>query len=128
MTSTVEQHQPGSGASSKVNLLGLSPVQMEAFFTEIGEKPFRAQQIMKWIHHLGVDDFDTMSNISKSLRELLKEKAEIRAPEVVSQMESADGTRKWVLRVDGGQPRAVHRWHAVSCSSASCAACCGGSA
>jgi 23S rRNA (adenine2503-C2)-methyltransferase len=87
---------------SKVNLLGLSRSKMEQFLVEIGEKPFRAQQILKWLHHAGVDDFDAMTNIGKPLRARLKEVAEIRAPEIVSQQDSADGTRKWAIRVAGG--------------------------
>jgi 23S rRNA (adenine2503-C2)-methyltransferase len=86
----------------KVNLLGLSKVKLEEFLVGIGEKPFRAQQILKWMHHAGVDDFDAMTNIGKSLRAKLQEVAEVRPPEIVSQQDSADGTRKWAIRVDGG--------------------------
>ncbi|TNE75380.1 MAG: 23S rRNA (adenine(2503)-C(2))-methyltransferase RlmN [Gammaproteobacteria bacterium] len=86
----------------KVNLLGLSAEKLVEFFASLGEKPFRATQLMKWIHQQGVDDFDQMTNLSKSLRQQLQEKAEIRAPEVVSQHDSADGTRKWLIRVSGG--------------------------
>ena len=86
----------------KVNLLGLTKEKLAAFFTEIGEKPFRSQQVMKWIHHLGVDDFDAMTNVSKALRAKLKGLAEIRGPEVVSYDVSTDGTRKWVVRVASG--------------------------
>ncbi|MDF3030038.1 MAG: rlmN [Moraxellaceae bacterium] len=84
---------------AKTNLLGLTRSQMEEFFVAIGEKKFRAQQVMKWIHQLGVDDFEQMTNVSKVLRQKLVEVAEIRAPEVVHREFSADGTRKWVLRV-----------------------------
>jgi len=97
MSTPVQEHQP------KVNLLGLSQAKMEAFFAEIGEKKFRAQQVLKWIHHLGAESFDDMTNISKSLREKLKDIAEIRPPEVVKRWDSKDGTRKWLIRVDGGQ-------------------------
>eukprot|EP01031_Cornospumella_fuschlensis_P049559 gene49559-60673_t len=75
---------------------------MEKFFDSIGEKRFRAGQVMKWIHHFGVDDFDAMSNIGKALRDKLKASAEIRGPEIVSQDISSDGTRKWVVRVASG--------------------------
>lgn len=84
------------------NLLGYSPAKLVAFFEAHGEKPFRAQQVMKWIHQQGVTDFDRMTNLSKDLREKLKTIAEIRLPEVVRQEDSADGTRKWLIRVDGG--------------------------
>jgi 23S rRNA (adenine2503-C2)-methyltransferase len=89
-------------STGKVNLLGLTQPEMEQFFDSIGEKRFRAGQVMKWIHHFGVDDFDAMSNVSKALRERLKACAEIRGPEVVSQDISSDGTRKWVVRVASG--------------------------
>lgn len=78
----------------KTNLLGLTQPEMEKFFDSIGEKRFRAGQVMKWIHHFGVDDFDAMTNVGKALREKLKAVAEIRGPEVVSQDISSDGTRK----------------------------------
>ena len=86
--------------SAKMNLLGLTRQDMEAFFAEMGEKAFRASQVMKWIYQFGVDDFDVMTNLSKALRERLKEVAEIRLPEVVQDMPSSDGTRKWLLKVD----------------------------
>lgn len=88
--------------AEKINLLGLTQAKLEAFFDELGEKRFRAGQVMKWIHHFGVDDFDDMSNIGKALREKLKARAEIRGPEVVSEDISEDGTRKWVVRVASG--------------------------
>ncbi|MBM7059968.1 23S rRNA (adenine(2503)-C(2))-methyltransferase RlmN [Pseudomonas sp. UL073] len=91
-----------TATTGKTNLLGLTQAQMETFFESIGEKRFRAGQLMKWIHHFGVDDFDAMSNVGKALREKLKACAEIRGPEVVSQDISSDGTRKWVVRVASG--------------------------
>ena len=86
----------------RVNLLGLSLRQMEQFFVDIGEKKFRAQQVLKWIHHAGVTDIGEMSNLGKALREKLLAIAEVRPPEIVSQHDSSDGTRKWIIRVDGG--------------------------
>ena len=86
----------------KTNLLGLTQPEMEKFFDSIGEKRFRAGQVMKWIHHFGVDDFDAMSNLGKALRDKLKGCAEVRGPEIVSQDISTDGTRKWVVRVASG--------------------------
>lgn len=86
----------------KINLLGLSAEKLVEFFASLGEKPFRATQVLKWIHQLGVDDFEQMTNLSKALRDRLNNVAEIRAPEVVSQHDSADGTRKWLIRVAGG--------------------------
>lgn len=91
-----------SDATGKVNLLGLTQPQLEQFFESIGEKRFRAGQVMKWIHHFGAEDFDAMTNLGKALREKLKACAEIRGPEIVSQDISSDGTRKWVVRVASG--------------------------
>ncbi|GAB3371626.1 23S rRNA (adenine(2503)-C(2))-methyltransferase RlmN [Azotobacter armeniacus] len=88
--------------TTKVNLLGLTQPQLEGFFESIGEKRFRAGQVMKWIHHFGIGDFEAMSNIGKALREKLKACAEVRGPEIVSQDISSDGTRKWVMRVASG--------------------------
>lgn len=88
--------------SNKVNLLGLSPEQLKEFLVLLGEKPFRSQQILKWIHQLGAENFDEMTNISKVLRAKLEEIAEIRPPEIVERFDSTDGTRKWVMRVNGG--------------------------
>lgn len=82
-----------------VNLLGFDRARLEAWFESIGEKKFRAAQVMKWVHQLGVADFDEMSNISKALREKLKRLAVIRGPEVVYREFSTDGTRKWVFKV-----------------------------
>ena len=91
-----------SSAAAKVNLLGLSRQQLEDFFTDLGEKRFRAQQVMKWIHHQGVIDFAAMSNLGKGLREKLEALATITPPEIADQQDSADGTRKWAIRVAGG--------------------------
>lgn len=89
--------------TERVNLLGLTRVQLTAFFADVGEKPFRAQQVMKWIHHHGVLDFEQMTNLSKDLRTRLAAVAEVRAPEVVSCHDSVDGTRKWLVRsIEGG--------------------------
>ncbi|WP_455207948.1 23S rRNA (adenine(2503)-C(2))-methyltransferase RlmN [Kaarinaea lacus] len=87
---------------SKINLLNLSRPEMEAFFTGLGEKPFRASQMLKWIYQFGVDDFEAMTNLSKNLRAKLKELAEIRVPKVITDQKSADGTHKWVLEIDSG--------------------------
>ncbi|MEE8387988.1 MAG: 23S rRNA (adenine(2503)-C(2))-methyltransferase RlmN [Acidiferrobacterales bacterium] len=88
--------------AEKHNLLGLDRDKLKAFFTDIGEKPFRAQQVMQWIHQRGVSDFDAMTDLSKSLRSKLMEFAEIRAREIVTVQQSADGTRKWLLRLGDG--------------------------
>ncbi|MFC6634917.1 23S rRNA (adenine(2503)-C(2))-methyltransferase RlmN [Microbulbifer taiwanensis] len=87
--------------TAKTNLLGLSVDKLAAFFESLGEKRFRAVQVLKWIHQNGVDDFEQMTNVSKALRQKLAEVAEIRAPEVLGQWDSADGTRKWLIQVEG---------------------------
>jgi len=86
----------------KVNLLNFDRQGLETYFSEIGEKPFRAAQVLKWIYQFGIDDFDAMSNLSKSLREKLNNEAEIKLPEVVTEQISDDGTIKWLLRLDSG--------------------------
>ena len=89
-------------ADKKVNLLGMSRAELEKFFEDLGEKKFRASQVMKWIHQYFVTDFAEMSNISGKLREKLEKICEIKAPEVVHRNYSKDGTRKWVFRVGDG--------------------------
>lgn len=88
--------------SEKVNLLGLSRQKMIDFFAAQGEKPFRAKQLMQWIHQYGVTDFEQMSNLSKALRSKLERIAIIQAPEIIYQNTSKDGTRKWVMKMPGG--------------------------
>lgn len=90
-----------SAKTTKINLMGMPKKQMEAFFEHLGEKRFRAAQVLKWVHQLGVTDFELMSNISKPLRLKLSELCEIKAPEVVEQFDSIDGTRKFLIRVGG---------------------------
>lgn len=75
---------------------------MIRFFADLGEKPFRASQVLKWIHQAGVSDLDQMTNLSKELRTKLKQIAVIEAPKVKQEQISKDGTRKWLLEIDGG--------------------------
>ena len=75
---------------------------MEAFLLTKGEKPFRAIQLLKWIHQFGVTDFDEMTNISKSLRAQLKECAEVRPPQVKERLDASDGCYKWIVEVESG--------------------------
>jgi 23S rRNA (adenine2503-C2)-methyltransferase len=86
----------------KVNLLDLDRRDLEAFFVALGEKPFRATQIMKWIYHEQIIDFAAMTNLSKALRERLADCAEIRLPEVALDQASRDGSHKWLIRLDSG--------------------------
>lgn len=83
-----------------INLLNLDRQGLTTFFTELGEKPFRATQVMQWIYQQGVIDFDAMTNLSTGLRQHLKQRAYIALPEMVSSRISADGTYKWLLRID----------------------------
>jgi len=83
----------------KINLLDLNRQQMREFFLSLGEKPFRADQVMKWIYHYCCDDIDQMTDINKVLRGKLKDLTEIRAPEVAEEWRSTDGTIKWAIRV-----------------------------
>jgi 23S rRNA (adenine2503-C2)-methyltransferase len=88
-----------------INLLDLDPVQLIAYCDELGEKPFRAKQLQRWIHQFGASSFDEMTDLAKSLREKLAGRAYIAAPAVVSDHISTDGTRKWLL--DVGQGNAI---------------------
>ncbi|OOF65922.1 bifunctional tRNA (adenosine(37)-C2)-methyltransferase TrmG/ribosomal RNA large subunit methyltransferase RlmN [Rodentibacter sp. Ppn85] len=95
-------------SNKKINLMDLTRRQMREFFQELGEKPFRADQLVKWIYHFGEDDFDNMTNINKKLREKLKSVAEIKAPEVAVEQRSADGTIKWAMQVGDQQVETVY--------------------
>jgi 23S rRNA (adenine2503-C2)-methyltransferase len=83
-----------------LNLLNLDRQGLTSFFINLGEKPFRATQLMKWIYQQNVLDFDEMTNLSKALRQRLKEIAEISLPQVQMIQTSQDGTRKWLLQLD----------------------------
>ncbi|TWG92549.1 23S rRNA (adenine2503-C2)-methyltransferase [Luteimonas sp. J16] len=89
-------------ATTKQNLLDLDREGLERFFAdELGEKRFRAHQVMKWIHHRHVTDFEQMTDLGKALRAKLHERAEVRVPQVQFEKPSADGTHKWLLAMDG---------------------------
>jgi len=91
-----------SNANAKVNLLGLDRSGLETFFVEtLGEKRYRAHQVMKWIYHYFADDFDAMTDLGKTLRGKLSEVAEVRVPKAQMDQQSVDGTRKWLLSLDG---------------------------
>lgn len=94
--------------AKKINLMDLTRQQMREFFKELDEKPFRADQLVKWIYHFGEDNFDNMTNINKKLREKLKAVAEIKAPEVAVEQRSADGTIKWAMQVGEQQVETVY--------------------
>src|SRR5262245_22340096 len=83
------------------NLLGLDAQELERFFATLGEKPFRARQVLKWLHRRGAADFTAMTDIARELRAKLSRAAVIEPPAVVGDSTSADATRKWLLKVDG---------------------------
>jgi 23S rRNA (adenine2503-C2)-methyltransferase len=87
----------------KVNLLNFDHQSMREYFASIGEKPFRADQMMKWIYHFGYSDFELMTNLNKKLREKLQRNTEIIAPEISEKQVSTDGTIKYSLKLEGGQ-------------------------
>ncbi len=89
--------------TEKVNLIGLPQAALENFFADIGEKPFRARQLLQWIHQRNADDFNTMTDLSKGLRAKLGESAVIRLPALLSEQASKDGTIKWLFESGAGQ-------------------------
>ena len=97
------QVEPAPAGPARVNLLDLDRAGMERFFDEVlGEKRFRAHQVMKWIYHQHVTDFSQMTDVGKALRAKLEANAEIRPPNVLFDRPSADGTHKWLLGMDAG--------------------------
>lgn len=85
----------------KENLLGLDASALESFFDALGEKRFRARQVLHWVHQRHEADFERMSDLARSLRERLIANACVEAPAIVGDTLAADGTRKWLLKVDG---------------------------
>jgi 23S rRNA (adenine2503-C2)-methyltransferase len=91
-------------ADDRINLLGLPRAELEAFVAaRLAAKPFRARQLMKWIYRRGAADFAAMSDLALEFRARLAEVARISVPEIVTEQRSADGTRKWMLRMDAVQ-------------------------
>ena len=86
----------------RANLLGLDAAALVRFFAALGEKPFRARQVMRWMHQAGEADFAQMSDLARALREKLAAAACVAAPQIVGDTLAADGTRKWLLKVDAG--------------------------
>lgn len=92
-----------SGETKKINLLDFNRAGLRDFFNRMGEKPFRADQVMKWIYQQGVSDFDLMTNLNKTLRTKLQAQCEVKAPEIAYQQNATDGTIKFALKLEGGQ-------------------------
>jgi 23S rRNA (adenine2503-C2)-methyltransferase len=88
--------------AEKTNLLDFTLPALTEWFAAQAEKPFRAKQVYKWIHQRGVDDFDAMTDLAKSLREKLKEIAQVKPPAILSEHRSTDGTVKWLFDVGIG--------------------------
>ena len=91
------------GDADKLNLLGMPQGELEALFADIGEKPYRARQLLQWMYQRGVTDFDAMTDLSKSLRAKLGERATVALPRVDSEHQSSDGTVKWLFASGSGQ-------------------------
>ena len=90
-----------ASAAARTNIFDFDRASLERFFeVELGEKKFRAHQVMKWIHHRHVTEFAGMTDLGKALRAKLEARAEVRAPQVLLDKESADGTRKWLIGMD----------------------------
>ena len=94
---------PEARGGAPVNLFGLDRTALRARFAEMGEAPYRADQVMNWIYRRGADDFTQMTNLSKELRTRLADHFVIRPPELITEQTSADGTRKWVTQAGEGQ-------------------------
>lgn len=86
--------------TDNLNLLDYDRKSLESYFIEIGEKSFRAQQVLKWIYHHGIINFSEMTNLSKSLRSKLEINTHIKLPEIITEQISEDGTRKWLIKID----------------------------
>jgi 23S rRNA (adenine2503-C2)-methyltransferase len=86
----------------RTNLLDFTLPALTDWFASLGEKPFRAKQVFRWVHQRGASDFDAMTDLAKGLREKLKDVAEIRPPAILSEHRSTDGTVKWLFDVGIG--------------------------
>ena len=86
----------------RTNLLDFTLPALTEWFSAMGEKPFRAKQVFRWIHQRGEADFAAMTDLAKDLRAKLEERAEVRAPAILSEHRSADGTVKWLFDVGVG--------------------------
>jgi len=99
MRPIIAQH---NSVSARLNLLDLDRQGLEEYFSKLGEKSFRASQVLQWIHQKGVIDFQQMSNLSQALRDRLQQDTMIHLPELAYDATSADGTRKWLLQLNDG--------------------------
>jgi 23S rRNA (adenine2503-C2)-methyltransferase len=103
MSDTPQIITPRQASAKKINLLNFNRQGLREYFASIGEKAFRADQLMKWIYQAGESDFEKMTNINKVLRAKLMANCEIRAPEIADYQQATDGTIKFAIALDGGQ-------------------------
>ena len=103
MTSDADKAESAQPDAPKINLIGKSEADLCTIFSGLGEKPFRARQVLQWIHQRNASDFDAMTDLSKSLRTELGRVASIQLPEVLSEQISVDGTVKWLFESGAGQ-------------------------
>jgi len=105
----IQQLPPAAPAEAKIELVGLSRDELTAVLVDLGEKPFRTKQLWHWIYHQGETDFAKMTTLSKAFREVLAARCSVGRPGIVTEQNSADGTRKWLFRMpDGNQVETVH--------------------
>jgi 23S rRNA (adenine2503-C2)-methyltransferase len=90
-------------ATERTNLLGLARPALASYLADLGGKPFRARQLMNWVYKRGESRIEHMTDLAKRFRADLAQRAEVRAPEVVTVQQSSDGTRKWKLKADADQ-------------------------
>ena len=83
----------------KTNILGKTLPEMEELLVNLGQKSYRAKQILKWIHQRGICNFDDMTDLSKELRSIMQDNFIIEAPKISYEELSEDGTKKWILDV-----------------------------
>ena len=101
-SSRTERANTVNAVKSRLNLLDFDESGLRDFFVSIGEKPFRAQQILKWVFHHAVTDFEAMTDLGVALRQKLGMIAEIKLPEILREQRSVDGTVKWLIGFHGG--------------------------
>jgi 23S rRNA (adenine2503-C2)-methyltransferase len=100
---------PAPATDARPNLIGMSRTGMEAALAEMGEPRFRSDQLFQWVYNRGVTDFDSMTNMAKPLRAALAERFSISRPAVARDLDSVDGTHKWLIRLaDGNEIETVH--------------------
>ena len=105
----IQQAPPAAQAEAKIELVGLSRDELTAVLVDLGEKPFRTKQLWHWIYHQGETDFARMTTLSKAFRETLAARCGVGRPRVITEQNSADGTRKWLFGMpDGNQVETVH--------------------